>query len=163
MLILLDIDGVMVSAKSWSAPPILEDGFAMFNSKSVQALNEIIDKSKADILLTTSHKSRFSLEQWAVIFKNRGISINNIDKLPQNHRHLSRLEEITNWYTSNDNIDNFLIIDDDKSLNGLSSYLKTRLVLTKPLIGLTSSHVQDALRILNTPVEQVENVHLLKS
>jgi len=153
MLLLLDIDGVMVPAKSWSAPPILEDGFAMFNSKSVKALNEIIYESNADILLTTSHKSRFSLEQWAIIFRNRGIAINNIGRLPQNHHHLSRLEEITNWYTSNDNIDNFVIIDDDKSLNGLSDYLKTRLVLTKPLIGLTSSHVEDALRILNTPLE----------
>jgi len=155
MLLLLDIDGVMVPAKSWSAPPILEDGFAMFNAKSVKALNEIIYESNADILLTTSHKSRFSLEQWDRIFRNRNIFTNNIYRLPQNHRHLNRLEEITNWYTSNANIDNFVIIDDDTSLNGLPGYLKTRLVLTKSLIGLTSSHVEDSLRILNTPVELV--------
>jgi len=49
----------------------------------------------------------------------------------------------------------FVIIDDDKSLNDLSLYLKTRLVLTKPIIGLTQSHVEECLSILNTPLKLV--------
>lgn len=155
MLILLDIDGVMLPAKSWSNPLLLEDGFSMFSPKSTLALNTILDKTKSDILLTTSHKERYSLEEWVVLFNNRGISINKIDKLSPNHNNLSRQEEITNWFSTNQNVEDFVILDDDKSLNGLSNYLKTRLVLTQPLIGLTNSHVQDSIRILNTPLELV--------
>ncbi len=153
MLILLDIDGVMLPAKSWSSPEILDDGFAMFNSRSVKVLNDIIERSNADILLTTSHKSSYSISKWKQLFKARGVHINNLNKLPDNLHNLSRCEEITNWFSSNDSLDDFVIIDDDSSLNGLSPYLKKRLVLTKPLIGLTNAHVQESLNILNIPLE----------
>jgi|GEM_PF-5675807 len=38
MIILLDIDGVMVHAKDWSLPPVLEDGFSRFTSEAIEAL-----------------------------------------------------------------------------------------------------------------------------
>lgn len=155
MLILLDIDGVMIPAKPWSAPPVLADGFSIFKPQSVDALNEILANSNADILLTTSHKGRFSIDQWIDIFNNRGIDIKKIKRLKTNTNHLSRLEEVINWFSSKNDIKDFVIIDDDTSLNNLPEYLKARLVLTKPLIGLTKSHVQDSLKILNTPLELV--------
>lgn len=42
MIILLDIDGVMVPAKSWQQPDIYPDGFFTFTPHSVAALNRII-------------------------------------------------------------------------------------------------------------------------
>ena len=155
MLILLDIDGVMVSAKSWSAPPALDDGFYRFNPKSVDALNNILFKCKADILLTTSHKYRFSLEEWINIFNRRGINIKKIDRLARNYNHKDRKEEIINWFSISENVDDFVIIDDDKSLNNLPLYLKSRLVLTKPMIGLNVTHVQDCINILRTPLKLI--------
>ena len=62
MLILLDIDGVMVPAKSWDSLQLLDDGFYGFDSKAVNALNSVLLQTKADILLTTSHKSKYSIE-----------------------------------------------------------------------------------------------------
>lgn len=155
MLILLDIDGVMVPAKSWTTPPFLKDGFYMFNSKSVEALNEIITKTDATILLTTSHKYSFSLEKWTTLFTNRGIKVKNIDRLPKNTNHISRSEEIINWFSNSKNVQDFVILDDDKSLNNLPELLKKRLVQTLPLIGLTHSHIKDSLNILQTPLELV--------
>jgi len=155
MLILLDIDGVMVPAKSWSSPPALGDGFYVFNSKSVAALNEIITGSQARILLTTSHKFNFTLEKWRSIFNNRGIPIKSIDRLPKNTNHLNRLEEITSWFAASESVEDFVIIDDDKTLNDLPEILKKRLIQTKALIGLNSSHVHESLRILDTPLEFV--------
>lgn len=155
MLLLLDIDGVMLPAKSWSPPPVLEDGFSMFNPKSVLALNEIILRSKADILLTTSHKGRFSIDEWFMIFEKRNVSVNNISRLTENISNLNRQQEISNWFSTSSNVQEFVILDDDNSLNGLSDHLKSRLVLTKSLIGLTSSHIAEALKILNTPLELV--------
>lgn len=155
MLILLDIDGVMVQAKSWSPPPALEDGFSVFTTQAVSALNAIIEASNADILLTTSHKGRFSISEWESIFSIRGVKVNSIQRLSSDSAEINRMEEISNWYSSNKNVDDFVIIDDDKSLNGLPNYLKSRLVLTQPLIGLTSGHINKVVRILNSPLELV--------
>jgi len=153
MLILLDIDGVMVPAKSWSSPPMNDDGFYLFKDSAVIALNEIISQSGANILLTTSHKSSFTLKKWKTLFKNRGIAAKSIDRLPDNTNHLNRLEEITNWFESKKEAEDFVIIDDDKTLNNLPLGLKEKLVQTKPLVGLTSVHVEDSLRILGIPLQ----------
>lgn len=145
----------MVQAKSWSSPPLMDDGFPIFSNKAISALNEIISKSNSDILLTTSHKYRFSLEEWNEIFIKRGIHVNSIERLPRNTNHLTRSEEIQKWFTVNNQIKDFVIIDDDKSLNNLPINLKNRLVLTKPLIGLNESHVSEALRILGSSLKLV--------
>jgi len=68
MLILLDIDGVMTSAISWKRPELLSDGFALFSPKATDALNKIILKTNADILLTTSHKSSCTPKKWGYDF-----------------------------------------------------------------------------------------------
>ncbi len=145
----------MVPAKSWSAPPILDDGFSVFNAKAVAALNEILDGGEASILLTTSHKYRFSISEWINIFQTRGINVNQLDRLPRNDGHLNRLDEVTRWFSTSQNIEDFVILDDDTSLNGLSDYLKARLISTKSMIGLNASHVQECLNILYTPLTKV--------
>lgn len=149
MLILLDIDGVMVPANSWRKPELLEDGFAAFNIKSVNALQKIIYATDASILLTTSHKSKYSIGQWINIFKLRNIFVKNISTLANNNTNLSRKEEILNWYQSEHcSIENFVIIDDDKSLNALPNNIKANLVLTSSSVGLTNELADDAISIL---------------
>jgi len=155
MIILLDIDGVLVPAKPWISPPTLDDGFYGFNNRSVNALNQIIERSNASIFLTTSHKNKFSISKWLSIFENRGIKINSISRLTTDSSLLTRREEILYWVRNSVNIDDFVIIDDDKSLNDLPKVLKDRLILTKPMIGLTKEHIEQALAILNSPVQLV--------
>ena len=74
LYILLDIDGVMVPAKSWKAPELLKDGFPAFTDAAVRSLNKILERTRATIVLTTSHRDRFSELEWSGIFLNRGIS-----------------------------------------------------------------------------------------
>jgi len=147
MLIFLDIDGVMVPAKGWSAPELLTDGFPAFSAKATQALKQLIDRDTI-IVLTTSHKSNYSISDWEAIFKNRGIEINALRTLPHNANNLSRRDEIIDWINVHPSDGPFIIIDDDKSLNGLPAHLKERLVQTSPLIGLTDEHVVIANNIL---------------
>ncbi len=143
----------MVQAKSWSPPPILEDGFVEFTKQSVRALNSIINMSNADIVLTTSHKGRFSLLEWKSIFEKRGINVNRVTRLSSDSMQMNRMEEITTWYNSDYNsVDDFVILDDDKTLNALPKILKSKLVLTHPTVGLNSTHVGTSLSILNTPL-----------
>lgn len=142
MLIFLDIDGVMVPAKSWKNPELLDDGFPAFSLKAIHVLQQLIAKDTT-IMLTTSHKLRFTLAQWKEIFKTRGILINSIKSLDENTNFLTRKDEVLNWFNLNNVNERFVIIDDDKSLNALPNFLKNRLILTSPMIGLTENHLDE--------------------
>jgi len=141
MLFFLDIDGVMVPAKGWKSPEFLNDGFPAFSNKATRTLQGLISKEDT-VMLTTSHKSKFSIEEWKSIFKNRGINVEKIKSLPENFNNLSRKDEIVNWFNVNNVEDNFVIIDDDKSLNELPDFLKENLIQTSPYIGLTEEHIE---------------------
>lgn len=148
MLILLDIDGVMIKAPSWKPAELLNDGFTRFSSKSTFALQKIISETNASIVLTTSHKNTYTLTQWKKIFKDRGIDIVSIDRLDNNDSYLSRKEEILNWLNKNKSIQNYVILDDDKSLNGLPFDIKKKLVQTDSMVGLSEEHIKSAIDIL---------------
>lgn len=141
MVIFLDIDGVMVPAKGWKSPEFLNDGFPAFSSRSTSTLQSLISED-VTIMLTTTHKSKFSLDAWKNIFKNRGINIQKIGSLPENVNNLNRKDEITNWFFANNIVEDFIIIDDDKSCNELPSLLKDHFVQTSPFIGLTEEHLE---------------------
>ncbi len=93
-------------------------------------------------MLTTSHKSKFTIDEWKSIFKNRGINIEKIKSLPKNFNNLSRKDEIINWFNVNNVDEDFVIIDNDKSLDELPNFLKENLVQTSPCIGLTEQHLE---------------------
>lgn len=148
MLLLLDIDGVMVPAKSWKRPEFLNDGFFAFGSDATNALQKIISETSADILLTTSHKTKYTIQEWRNIFDLRGISIKNIYCLPENVNFLSRKDEIMKWVNANADLLDFIIIDDDKSLNALPGFIKSKLIQTSASIGLTYNLAIEALQLI---------------
>ena len=149
MLILLDIDGVLVPANSWRKPEFMDDGFPVFNSRSVKALQRILSETNASVLLTTSHKTKYNVSQWRELLKSRGISAKSIHRLTTNSLHTSRKDEILQWYTKKHvSSEEFVIIDDDKMLNGLPEDIKNKLVLTSPSIGLTDDLADYAISIL---------------
>ena len=147
MLILLDIDGVMVPTTTWRPTEILPDGFANFSTRAITNLQTIINSTGATILLTTSHKSRFTNSQWENIFKTRGI-VAKIDLLENNENNLNRKEEILRWFTKTNISESFVILDDDKSLNGLPDYIKDKAIVTSGTVGLTIDQAQEAIQIL---------------
>lgn len=142
MLIFLDIDGVMVPAKGWKCPELLSDGFPAFGSRAVRTLQKLVSEGNTTIVLTTSHKSTFTFNQWKNIFKSREINVEKIERLPENISNLNRRDEIVNWFNLNNIMEDFIIIDDDKSLNDLPKDLKDYLVQTSSFIGLTEEHLE---------------------
>ena len=152
MLLFLDIDGVMVPAKGWKNPEFLKDGFAAFSDKATTILQGIISEN-VTVVLTTSHKSKFSIDEWKNIFTNRGITIKKITSLPENTNHLSRKDEIVNWFNINNAGEDFIIIDDDKSLNDLPDFLKKNLIQTISHIGLTEEHLEAINSILHKDLQ----------
>ena len=137
-LIFLDIDGVMVPMKNWKKSNILDDKFTEFSSKSVDSLNKILTENTI-IILTTSHRFNFSINEWLDIFKKRGLKISKMEI--SNYNGKNRKDEILKWFEEN-SCDNYIIIDDDKSLNDLPKEMKENLILTSPLIGLTKNLIK---------------------
>lgn len=147
MLILLDIDGVMVPTTTWKPTELLSDGFANFSAKATISLQTIINSTGAKIVLTTSHKSRFTKYQWEALFKTRGI-VAPIDVLETNEDNLNRKEEILRWFSKSTISESFVILDDDKSLNGLPDYIKDKTIVTSGTVGLTIDQAKEAIDIL---------------
>lgn len=147
MVILLDIDGVMIPASSWKNPALLADGFSDFSPKSVTSLNNILFTTGASIVLTTSHKDKYTVPVWEEIFVKRGIEA-TLSKLTTSSVTTTRKAEVLRWIELHANKDSFVIIDDDKSLNDLPSEFKKNLILTSPLIGLNEELANQAIIIL---------------
>ncbi len=148
MFIFLDIDGVMVPAKGWKSPEILMDGFPAFSSKAINVLNSLLSESTT-VLLTTSHKANYTIDEWKDIFKKRCINAERIKSLDTNIDNLSRKDEILKWFNGNSISEPFVIVDDDTSLNSLPDFLKGNLVLNSSYIGLTNEHLESIKAVLN--------------
>lgn len=142
MKFFLDIDGVMVHANPHKRVEFDEDGFYKFNSVAVETLNSVINQNGDDeLILSTSHRFRFTVMEWEIMLNRRGIFAKKISilNLPLAGR-LTRKAEIMNWISErNLSPGDIVIIDDDKSLNDLPAPLKKRLVLTNPYTGLNGS------------------------
>lgn len=151
MKILLDIDGVMVTIPSWRLPELHADGFLKFNEQAAKNLASIIDQTNAEIVLTTTHRISYSLDQWVEIFRARGInpvSIAKINDAESLGAMFIRAVEIKNWVDKGDSDEKYVVLDDDLSINDLPSYIKDKCVLTKPMIGLDNEAMEKALEIL---------------
>ena len=156
MTILLDIDGVLVTTPSWRVPDRLADNFMKFNENATQNLIKLYDETDASIVLTTTHRTNYSLAKWYEIFKVRGLNFKNISKLNDKttiDTLLDRATEINEWIDRFGANKNYVVIDDDLSINRLSEDIKNRCVMTKPLIGFDKHCLMRALSILK-PIQK---------
>jgi hypothetical protein len=80
---------------------------------------------------------------WKKIFERRGLKIDKLLTLSVNHDFKKRKDEILEWLNTHDVETDFVIIDDDTSLNSLPKDLKEHLIITSPLVGLTPEHISN--------------------
>ncbi len=151
MIILLDIDGVLVTEPSWKKVETGVDGFMLFNKQSAENLAFILAETNASIVLTTTHRINFSLEEWIDIFKKRGINVYSISKV-NDKQSLAEMPdrgtEIKEWIEMFGYDQNYVIIDDDPSINNLPLFIKHRCAMTKSFIGINDEVKQKVLEIL---------------
>jgi hypothetical protein len=122
-----------------------------FNERAAQNLAHIIDQTRASIVLTSTHRINYPIDEWLRILKTRGInptSISKINSVETVDRMADRATEIEEWISSCWNGEAYVIIDDGLSINRLSQPIKNHCVITKLMSGLDETAATKVLSIL---------------
>lgn len=163
-LIFLDIDGVLNSRVYTSSPAYLQSIEGVSDAElmlirhdlhidplAINLLDDLIDKSGADVVLSSTWRGKYTPDDITALFATRGFKHKVVDSTPilfgkVNSSRIPRGKEISAYLRSLPQWpDGFVILDDhDDMLN-----LKNHLVLTSKRTGLTSDDVDRALKILN--------------
>ncbi|MCL6274229.1 HAD domain-containing protein [Muricauda sp. 2012CJ35-5] len=146
-LLILDLDGVLITNPPWKADRIHADGYSEFNHSCVENLNRLLSLTEFEIWLSSTRRTKMTLAEFNLIFKNRGIQTRISGFLPEYPDCKNRKEEIVR-FISEVKPNEFLIIDDDKSLNGLEDRIKNRLVSTELTKGFNSEKLEEAIKLL---------------
>lgn len=136
MKIIIDLDGVLIITPPWKSDELLEDGYSVFNQNAIDNLKQILSDD-TELWLISSRRKKKSLQEMQEIFRWRGLSLHG---LVPDYGELKRCQELKLFIEEN-KINNFLIIDDDASLEG-STY-KHRWVRTSSLIGLSEEKLNE--------------------
>lgn len=152
--ILLDIDGVMNTDPSWRKAELMPDGFLAFNNEAVGVLNSILYHEPGSVLvLVTSHRFKFTEKEWINILSNRNIRVAEVIVLPSNPQ-MTYTETVVHWLQMQRLHHpfgmRFVILEDDKRLNELPSWAKSKLVLLDPLVGLRRQHLERSINVLRS-------------
>ena len=144
-IIFLDIDGVLRTHKSdleWS----LKSGLPIptkvydrqFGQKCVSNINYIISLTGAKIVVSSTWRNNFTIEELGEIFRSRGIFGQIIDKTGIG---LTRGEEILQWLDTNEII-KYVVIDDQ--VKDIVSWVKReRVVEVNCQLGFESDELVD--------------------
>jgi hypothetical protein len=151
--ILLDIDGVMVPANGWKVPESDEDGFYKFKTEAEKELDDLLLQSGATIVLTSTHRYRFDKQKWKLILSKRlkhlgkfGIIDDYTGPIEMNS---SRYDEICQWGKGAGLHQQYVILDDDKLLHNLPSFIKRHWVPIIASVGFTNEMAIQASDIIN--------------
>jgi hypothetical protein len=154
-ILILDLDGVLITTPIWKSDEIHIDGYSQFNSSCIDNLNELLSIEKFEIWLSSSRRTTKSIEEFNEIFKNRGIKRSIKGFLPIYEECKTRKDEIEKFIQEKQ-LSKYLIIDDDKSLNGILPEIKKQLIITNLMIGFNSDKLKEAKKVLNEISQQIK-------
>lgn len=143
-ILILDLDGVLITTPIWKADEIDSDGYSKFNMNCVDNLNKLLSQSDFEIWFSSTRRTVKTLAEFNGIFKSRNIEKEIKGFLPEYQECKTRKDEITR-FIEEFKVSNFLIIDDDKSLNGLNENHKKNLILTELQKGFDTEKFELAI------------------
>ncbi len=148
-VIILDLDGVLITTPTWKADQMDVDGYSGFNKKCVENFNKLTEDLECELWLASTRRMNKTLQEFREIFINRNIKTDIKGFLPKGDYKISRLIEIE-AFLSHEPINNFLILDDDSSLHNLEEKYKKYWVQTSLLVGFNSEKLKEAQEIIKT-------------
>jgi hypothetical protein len=146
--IILDLDGVLITTPPWKSDEFLEDDYSKFNENCVENLNSVLNLFPCKIWLSSTRRLVKTKDEFNSIFSKRKIINPITDFLPDRPDLKTRREEVLNFLDQKQ-FKNFIIIDDDKSLNSLDFEIKEHLILTTLLQGFNTEKLEEAIEKLN--------------
>lgn len=151
-IIFLDIDGVLNSRTHMNnliqQRKSVSSGNMELNRESILILKEIINKTNAKIVLSSSwRKILRNVVNVRNQLKSHGISLLGLTGTSQSGKRDDEIREwINNWINEKNNIRSFIIIDDDEQ--DIELY-KDRLIHTTWMYGLQKEHIKNSIELLN--------------
>lgn len=145
-ILFLDIDGILNSEYSCKHPTMQyklgqDDTADTFDVNCVNRLINIIDKTGAKIVISSSWRKLFDKDEIIEYLKKHGI-IGVVGFTPDLKHH--RGFEIQAWLDEHKDIDKFVILDDDDDMFHLSS----KLVKTDWKLGLQEKDMDKVIEML---------------
>jgi len=120
-VLFLDHDGVICLAAQWGSrfknKEGLDSTFDRFDPKAIRILNEIIDKTDCEIVISSDWRFHATLEEMQELYRIRGIKKVPIDYTPDFSSTLekaaeSRSWEILDWVKAHPEITHWAAVDD---------------------------------------------------
>lgn len=157
--IFLDIDGVIATTKQfWLNSTNFRKKHEWahelkvpypFDKKCVNVLNEIIEQTDSEIVLSSDWRTHWSLDELDKIFKHNGVSKSPIDKTlvaPISFSNLvkNRCNEILT-YVKNKSLENWIVIDDLNVGYYLPEEQKDRFFMTESNEGIKKSGLKNKI------------------
>lgn len=146
-IIFLDIDGVLANQTSWGAGKKHwhEDFAYSWDKKCVELFNEIIDKTDAEIVFSSSWRIGHNHERGNLkaLFDHNGVKRVPFDVTPQIWSG-ERSVEIGKWMVKNEVPDKYVILDDDFIPGFPDNFVQCD---TK--IGITEEIKERVIKLLN--------------
>lgn len=151
-LLFLDIDGVL-NYFDFNMEAEMNSflNFSEIDTEKVLLLNEIVRRTEAKIVISSSWRKLYSIEDLIEGLKGRGFIGEIIDVTPSiNIMNLQRGHEIKHWIDNCDlDISSIVILDDDSDMEGVEEYH----IKTDYKTGLTKSDVELVIKKLEVNID----------
>ena len=153
-ILFLDIDSVM-TVWDWNIAEPNRNKFGMvpFTKECVSALNEIVEKTGCEIVLSSDHRWNHTLETLVEIFHFNGCTKGPIDITPMSKRFNStdldnlRAAEIMDWLGNHPEITKWVAVDDlDLDLNTFKEDMRGHFSQTLAGIHLIKEKIIDMFK-----------------
>ncbi|MGM0555262.1 MAG: HAD domain-containing protein [Myxococcota bacterium] len=118
-VVFLDIDGVLNDAQPVDNIPTTTPGWVdLIDESRVALLNDLLERTHAEVVLSSSWRQIHSLEQMQAILEQAGFQGELVDQTPVIAK--ARGQQIAAWLAKNDQyIDRFVAIDDSMYMDPL--------------------------------------------
>lgn len=159
-LIFLDFDGVLNSRKwmegfhqkvrEYNKPEstILVEPEDALDPTPVELINQLVEKSGAKVIISSSWRILHGLESLNKILKNAGAKFEAIDTTPRTYEERGiEIQQYLDYLKSKgDEVESFVIIDDDSDM---AHFLNTKhFIKTAFEFGFMEWHLEEALKVL---------------
>lgn len=148
-IIFLDFDGVLNTEQyqarlAVDGKPNKDAWGPLFDPRAVDNLRKIIDATGAEIVISSSWRYIHRLGGLRIMWETRELPGEITDILPCGASYFSRGEEIECWLNQHGQ-PNYVIID---NLNDFHQSQYDRYVETNPIVGITETDAERAIKIL---------------